>query len=62
MKPQNFEMEKNCQHLTKFNGNVKIAIIGKYVDLKDSYVSVYQALLHAGAKIRQGNRNRLDRF
>lgn len=32
------------------NGIVKIAIVGKYVDLKDSYVSVFQALLHAGAK------------
>jgi CTP synthase len=32
------------------NGIVKIAIVGKYVDLKDSYVSVVQALLHAGAK------------
>ena len=27
-----------------------MAIIGKYVDLKDSYVSVYQALIHSGAK------------
>jgi CTP synthase len=32
------------------NGILKIAIVGKYVDLKDSYVSVSQALLHAGAK------------
>ena len=35
---------------TDFNENVKIAIIGKYVNLKDSYVSVNQALLHSGAK------------
>jgi CTP synthase len=33
-----------------YNDSVKIAIIGKYVNLKDSYVSVYQALLHASAK------------
>ncbi|HEX5904424.1 MAG TPA: CTP synthase (glutamine hydrolyzing), partial [Candidatus Nitrosocosmicus sp.] len=32
------------------NGILKIAIVGKYVDLKDSYVSVSQALIHAGAK------------
>jgi CTP synthase len=32
------------------NGILKIAIVGKYVDLKDSYVSVSQALLHAAAK------------
>jgi len=36
---------------TNFNENVKIAIIGKYVNLKDSYVSVNQALLHSGAKL-----------
>jgi CTP synthase len=36
---------------TDFNENVKIAIIGKYVNLKDSYVSVNQALLHSGAKL-----------
>ncbi len=36
---------------TNFGESVKIAIIGKYVDLKDSYVSVYQALIHSGAKL-----------
>lgn len=34
-----------------FKESVKIAIIGKYVDLRDSYVSVNQALLHSGAKL-----------
>ena len=34
-----------------FNEYIKIAIIGKYVNLKDSYVSVNQALLHSGAKL-----------
>jgi CTP synthase len=33
---------------------IKIAIIGKYVNLKDSYVSVSQALLHSGAKLDTG--------
>ena len=32
------------------NGILKIAVVGKYVDLKDSYVSVSQALIHAGAR------------
>lgn len=41
---------KIANSFLKFNGSVKIAIIGKYVDLKDSYVSVSQAVLHAGAK------------
>jgi len=36
------------------NSKVKIAIVGKYVDLPDSYVSVYQALLHASAKLYRG--------
>jgi len=36
------------------DANVKIAIVGKYVDLPDSYVSVYQALLHASAKLYRG--------
>jgi CTP synthase len=31
--------------------NLKIAVIGKYVSLPDSYVSVYHALWHAGAQI-----------
>jgi len=33
------------------NETVKIAMVGKYVKLTDSYVSVNQALKHAGAKI-----------
>ncbi|HET6518041.1 MAG TPA: CTP synthase [Nitrosopumilaceae archaeon] len=33
------------------NGNVNIAMVGKYVTLADSYVSVNHALKHAGAKI-----------
>lgn len=33
------------------NGTVNIAMIGKYVTLADSYVSVNQALKHAGAAI-----------
>lgn len=31
--------------------SIKIAIVGKYVSLPDSYVSVYQALSHAGASL-----------
>ena len=30
---------------------MNIAIVGKYVSLPDSYVSIYHALLHAGANI-----------
>lgn len=35
----------------KYDGTVKIAIVGKYVTLPDSYVSVYHALSHAGSRI-----------
>src|SRR4029079_18020126 len=48
--PRILKWNKIANSFLKFNGNVKIAIIGKYVDLKDSYVSVSQALLHSGAK------------
>jgi CTP synthase len=34
-----------------FKDHVKIAMVGKYVKLADSYVSVNQALSHAGAKL-----------
>ncbi len=36
------ERSKNPQH------NVKIALVGKYVELKDAYLSVAEALRHAG--------------
>ncbi|MCC5910970.1 MAG: CTP synthase [Clostridiaceae bacterium] len=29
-------------------GNVKIALVGKYVELKDAYISVIESLVHAG--------------
>jgi CTP synthase len=34
---------------TQAKGNVRIAMVGKYASLADSYVSVNQALIHAGA-------------
>jgi CTP synthase len=36
---------------SNYKGIVKIAVVGKYVTLPDSYVSVYHALSHAGAAI-----------
>jgi len=47
-KADNSEWEKmvlKSKHLTK---NVEIAIVGKYIELKDSYISVAEALYHAG--------------
>jgi CTP synthase len=34
-------------------GSVSIAVVGKYVSLPDSYVSVYHALSHSAAQIRK---------
>ncbi|MGQ0606480.1 MAG: CTP synthase [Candidatus Nitrosotenuis sp.] len=39
------------QSMQQSNGEIKIAMVGKYVTLADSYVSVNHALKHAGAKI-----------
>ena len=45
----------NWKSITKsfyiYTGTVRIAIVGKYVTLPDSYVSVYHALLHASSQI-----------
>ncbi len=35
-------------HFRSRDGNVRIAIVGKYMDLHDSYKSVYEALFHGG--------------
>jgi CTP synthase len=40
-----------AQSFVKYGGSVRIAVVGKYVTLPDSYVSVYHALSHAGAAI-----------
>lgn len=43
--------DKNLQGLRKPEAKVDIAICGKYTKLADSYVSVREALIHAGAYI-----------
>jgi len=40
-----------AESFSKNDGSVRIAVVGKYVTLPDSYVSVYHALSHAGASI-----------
>jgi len=40
-----------AESFSKYSGSVRIAVVGKYVTLPDSYVSVYHALSHAGAGI-----------
>ena len=36
-------------HLIRPTFNVKIGVVGKYIELQDAYKSVYEALTHAGA-------------
>jgi len=40
-----------AESFAKYGGSVRIAVVGKYVTLPDSYVSVYHALSHAGASV-----------
>jgi CTP synthase len=49
----------NWKSITKsfhqYNGSINIAIVGKYVSLPDSYVSIYHALLHSGGFGKRGS-------
>ncbi|HET6171022.1 MAG TPA: CTP synthase, partial [Gaiellales bacterium] len=38
--------EELCQHIDELEGSVRIAIVGKYVQLQDAYLSVVEALKH----------------
>jgi CTP synthase len=42
------EWESMLQRLIKPKRKVKIAIVGKYIELQDAYKSMYEALKHAG--------------
>jgi CTP synthase len=49
---QNLDLGKWKEFLHKFKNpkfEIKIGLIGKYVELKDSYKSISEALIHAGA-------------
>jgi len=42
------EWRSMVEHIKGLKKKVQIALVGKYVTLKDSYLSVYEALKHAG--------------
>lgn len=42
------EWNKACKGENVKKGEVEIAIVGKYVSLKDAYISIYEALHHSG--------------
>jgi len=58
-KPKLNEWKKLVNIIRNPKRNIKIAIVGKYVDigdyyLADSYISINQALIHAGAALNTG--------
>ena len=47
-KPQLKDWKKIVRTIQNPAGEVRIALIGKYVDLRDSYKSLYESLIHGG--------------
>ncbi len=47
------EWQTMIDHIRRPKPSIKIAIVGKYVELHDAYMSVREALYHAGAVNRQ---------
>ena len=50
---ENYELKKwnkFLKNLFEPKKSIDIALIGKYVELKDSYISIAESLIHAGAK------------
>lgn len=47
-KPDLTEWKKMVEKVKKPKRNIKIALVGKYVELKDAYLSVAESLRHAG--------------
>ena len=46
--PQNEEWEKMIQNIRNLSGEVSIALVGKYMQLQDAYLSVVESLRHGG--------------
>ena len=51
-KPDLRDWETVLQAKNNSNGQIRIAMVGKYVDFRDSYISLSEALRHAGFKTR----------
>jgi len=50
--PDLADWQELCDRMASPVGTVRIALVGKYVDLQDAYLSVREALRHAGAHHR----------
>lgn len=48
IEPQNEEWEKLIENIRILSGEVNIALVGKYMQLQDSYLSVVESLRHGG--------------
>lgn len=48
IEPNNKEWEKMIDNIKNLKGVVKIALVGKYMQLQDSYLSVVESLHHGG--------------
>ncbi len=48
IEPQNEEWEKLIETIRNLDGEVNIALVGKYMQLQDSYLSVAESLRHGG--------------
>ena len=51
-KPDLRDWETVLQAKNNSNGQIRVAMVGKYVDFRDSYISLSEALRHAGFKTR----------
>ena len=51
--PDLSDWERIADHIKNPTGTVRIAMIGKYISLTDSYKSLVEALIHAGIHSRQ---------
>ena len=47
------DWRKLVERITHPTGSIKVAVVGKYVELRDAYLSVKEALIHAGAFLDQ---------
>lgn len=61
------DWNKLCKKSTNIKESVEVALVGKYVSLKDAYISIYESLNHAGninnvdVKIRWIDSERLEK-
>ncbi len=48
LEPKNEAWEKMIENIEQLKGTVKVALVGKYMQLQDSYLSVAESLRHGG--------------